>query len=97
MFGLAHALQEDRLRNACLEEYPRIIHDMKPTPANRGFISLLCDHLIGVEFLTQWDTPSSSHLNSNEGSLNGDIENQIYQQETPVPLLQMPNHPTSVD
>ena len=62
--GIAHALDKDVIRDACIAGYPRLVSDLKVAPENRGLLAFISDHIVDFEFLepdegsTQQEEPS---------------------------------------
>jgi len=53
LLGLMHAFQEDKIRDAYLQKYPRVLSDVQSKPGDRGLVALLCDYVIDVGFITE--------------------------------------------
>ena len=47
--------QRDRVRNACVDNYPSIRKEANDTSPDRGVTSLLCDHFIDLEYFVYDD------------------------------------------
>ncbi|KAF9523166.1 hypothetical protein CPB83DRAFT_910834 [Crepidotus variabilis] len=52
LFGYAHFLQKEKLRQAYMAEYPRVKDDLQVLPHDRGLLALIHDHLLELDFLS---------------------------------------------
>lgn len=75
VFGLVHKGQKNRIREACLKDYPYITRDIHRVPQEqRGLVSFLVDFLISVEhFIVVVDEEEEDGRSIGDGaSLRGD-------------------------
>ena len=59
IFGIAHRFQAETMKKECLEKYPRILEEDR-SPADRGLLSLIREHLIDLDFVEDGKDDRSS-------------------------------------
>ncbi len=75
LLGLMHTFQEDKIRDAYLQEYPRVLSDVNSKLEDRGLVALLCDYVIDVGFISEPGSTSLSMTHPNPGSpVNNGVE-----------------------
>ncbi|PPQ96986.1 hypothetical protein CVT26_006412, partial [Gymnopilus dilepis] len=68
LLGIVHCLQHDSIRNACHEKYPDLPEQIGLLNKENGLISLLCDHLLDVDFLKGSPPTSTAKQDGHPGS-----------------------------
>ena len=51
VFGLVHKMRKAHIREKCMAQYPRLQHDLRTLPEEKGLLSLIGDQLIDLDFL----------------------------------------------
>jgi hypothetical protein len=83
VFGLVHNVQKNRIRDACLKDYPCVSQDINRVPQKyRGLNSFLTDYLINVE-------PFIDDEDESIGDETRVDDNQIAMQ--PLPIIPPPS------
>ena len=59
IFGIAHSLQNQRIKEEYKRQYPQIVSEQQ-APETRGLVALLRDHLIDLSFLEE--KPATSEV-----------------------------------
>ena len=68
LLGLAHWLQRKTITKACHSEYPQINKQINERlPHEKDMLSLLCDHLLDIDFLKKDDEETDPHSNQAHG------------------------------
>jgi len=79
-----HSLRQTKIREACASSYPRLADDIDTAPSERGLLSLIGDHLIELDFL------------SNKGKASVDGESDKLMKEDDESLSQQASDSTNL-
>jgi len=64
--GLVHKTGMKTIRKECLAQYPRLQDDLAALPSEKGLLSLIGDHLVDLDFLSEETEEVSGRFDGSE-------------------------------